>query len=132
MGNNRVKPLEDSINVLIQNDKYDSDKAKALYNELRESKSQDKNIVIYKKLDDLRKRNQHLSSKAKKIEAKLNPIYIEQEKYQEEYISSNSTIVAYSFFLQNLIYNKEKVDVSLAKKTIKIFPRLILIINITN
>ncbi len=83
---------------------------------MRESKSQDKNIVIYKKLDELRKRNQHLSSKAKKIEAKLNPIYIEQEKYQEEYISSNSTIVAYSFFLQNLIYNKEKVDVSLAKK----------------
>lgn len=113
--NDKINPLHDSISELFKNDEYNSDKVKALYAELKESKSQDKNIVIYKKIDDLRKADKHLSPKAKILEDKLKPIYDEQKKFQQEYIENNPTIVSYSFFLQDLIYNKEKIDVTLAK-----------------
>jgi peroxiredoxin len=112
----RTKPLQDSESELFKNDEYNSDKMKALYSELRESKSRDADIVIYKKIDDLKKANQHLSPKAKILEDKLKPIYEEQEKYKQEYIENNPTIVSYSFFLQDLIFFEEKVDVDLAKK----------------
>lgn len=112
----KTRPLEDSIRELFENDEYNSDKVKALYTELRESESQDKNIVIRKKIDDLRKANQHLSPKAKILEEKLKPIYEEQKKYRQEYIENNPTIVSYYFFLQDLIYNKDKIDISLTKK----------------
>jgi len=112
----RIKPLQDSISALFEKDEYNSDTAKALYAELRESKSQDKNIVIYKKIDELGKADKHLSPKAKVLEAKLNPIYEEQKRFQQEYIENNPTIVSYSFLLQDLIYNDERIDIDLAKK----------------
>lgn len=114
--NDRIKPLQDSISMLFEKDEYNSDTVKALYIELRESKSQDKNIGIYKKIDELRKADKHLSPKAKILEDKLKPIYEEQKKFQQEYIENNLTIVSYSFLLQELIYNKERIDIDLAKK----------------
>ena len=93
--NDRVKPLQDSISALFEKNEYNSDTVKELYNELRESKSKDKNIVIYKKIDDLRKADKHLSPKAKVLEANLKPIYEEQKRFQEEYIENNPTIVSY-------------------------------------
>jgi len=50
------------------------------------------------------------------LEAKLKPIYEEQKRFQQEYIENNPTIVSYSFFLQDLIYNAERIDIDLAKK----------------
>jgi len=114
--NDRIKPLQDSISALFEKDEYNSDTVKALLAELRDSKSQDKNIVIYKKMDDLRKADKHLSSKAKILEDRLKPIHEEQKKYQQEYIENNPTLVSYSFLLQDLIYNKENVDIPLARK----------------
>ena len=114
--NDRVKPLQDSISALFERNEYNSDTVKELYDELRESKSQDKNIVIYKKIDELRKADKHLSPKAKVLEAKLKPIYEEQKRFQQEYIENNPTIVSYSFLLQDLIYNAERIDIDLAKK----------------
>lgn len=114
--NDRIKPLQDSMRVLFEKDEYNSDTVKALYAELRDSKSQDVNIVIYKKIDDLTKADKHLSSKAKILEAMLKPIYEEQKKYKQEYIEINPTLVSYSFLLRDLIYNKENVDIPLARK----------------
>ena len=114
--NDREKPLQDSMDVLFEKEEYYSDTVKALYAELRESNSQDKNIIIYKKIDELRKADKHLSTKAKMLEDKLKPIYEDQEKFKQEYIENNPTIVSYSFLLNDLIYNKERIDIDLAKK----------------
>ena len=118
--NNRIKPLQDSISTLFKNDEYNSDKAKLLYSELREVKNQQKKVVIYKKLDDLKKSGENLSPKAKELENKIEPIYEEQKLYQQNYIENNPTLVSYSFFLDNLIFYKENIDINSAKKTYKI------------
>jgi len=114
--NDRVKPLQDSISTLFKKDEYNSDTVRALYAELKESKTQDKNVVIYKQIDELRKAGKDLSPKAKVLEAKLKPIYEEQKRFQQEYIENNPTIVSYSFLLQDLIYNEERIDIDLAEK----------------
>lgn len=113
--NNRIKPLQDSVNILFKNEEYYSDKAKTLYTEIRETKSFDKRIILYKKIDTLRKANQYLSPKAKELEDKLKPIYEEQKRFRQEYIENNPTIVSYSFLLKDLIFNKEKIDINLAR-----------------
>ncbi len=116
----RIKPLQDSISALFKSDEYNSDKAKSLYTELREVKNQEEKVVIYKKLNDLKKSGENLSSKAKEIDNKIKPIYEEQNLFQQNYIENNPTLVSYSFFLDNLIFNKENVDVNSAKKTYNI------------
>jgi len=121
--NDRIKPLQDSISALFKSDEYNSDKAKLLYTELREAKSQDEKVVIYKKLDDLKKLGQNLSPKAKELNDKIKPIYEEQKAFQQNYIENNPTIVSYSFLLDNLIFNKETIDINSAKKTFKILSK---------
>ncbi|GAA4303382.1 TlpA disulfide reductase family protein [Aestuariibaculum suncheonense] len=113
--NSRIQPLHDSMKKLFENDQYHSDKAKTLYAELRKAKNHDEKIIIYKKIDDLKEVNQHLSPKAERIENKLNPIYDEQKRFQQTYIENNPTIVSYSFFIKDLMYNKDNMDINLAK-----------------
>lgn len=121
--NDRIKPLQDSISALFKSDEYNSDKAKLLYTKLREAKSQDEKVVIYKKLDDLKKLGQNLSPKAKELNDKIKPIYEEQKVFQQNYIENNPTIVSYSFLLDNLIFNKETIDINSAKNTFKILSK---------
>ncbi|WP_053970221.1 TlpA disulfide reductase family protein [Mangrovimonas sp. ST2L15] len=118
--NNRIKPLQDSISALFKSDEYHSDKAKLLYAELRQTKNQDEKVVIYKKLDDLEKSGENLSPKAKELDNKIKPIYEEQKLFKQNYIENNPNLVSYSFFLDNLIFNKENLDVNSTKKTYKI------------
>jgi peroxiredoxin len=113
--NSRIKPLQDSIRSLYKNDEYHSDRAKLLYTELKELKNQDEKVVVYNKIDDLNKAGQNLSTKAKVQEDKLKFIYEEQKMFQQEYTENNPTLVSYSFLLDNLIYNKESLDINLAK-----------------
>ncbi|WP_442845856.1 redoxin domain-containing protein [Leeuwenhoekiella sp. H156] len=121
--NSRIKPFQDSISLLFENDQYHSDKAKLLYAELRKTKSHDEKIIIYEKLDDLKEANQHLSPKAEILENKLKPIYEEQKKFQQEYIENNPSIVSYSFFIKNLMYDKENMDINLAKNNLRILSK---------
>lgn len=116
----RIKPLQDSINALVKSDKYISDKAKLLYTELVEAKSQDEKEVIYKKINDLKISRENLSPKAKELDDKIKPIYEEQKVFKENYIKNNPTIVSYSFLLDNLIFNRETIDIDSAKKNYKL------------
>ncbi len=113
-------PLRDSLSLLFKSNNYFNEKAKKLHKELRNSKNQEEKIPIYKKLEDLEKNNQHLSLKAKKLENKLEPIVEEQKQFQHSYIEENSSLVSYYLFLENLIYNKEKIDLNLAKRNYQI------------
>lgn len=121
--NDRIKPLQDSVSALFKNDKYNSGKVKVLYTELREAKNQNEKVVIYKKIEEITKDGQHLSPKAKVLEDKLKPIYDEQKKFQQEYMQNNPTIVSYSFLLDNLIYNKETLDINSTKNTFEILSK---------
>jgi len=121
--NDRIKILQDSIDKLSKNNEYFSDKAKLIYTELKEAKNQEAKIVIYKKLEALNKSGENLKPKARKLEDKKQPIYKEQKIYQENYIKNNPTIVSYSFLLNNLIYEKETIDINAAKNTFQILSK---------
>lgn len=121
---NRLRPLQDSLNVLFEKDEYYSDKMKALYVELSKAESQDVKIVIYKKIDYFRKVGSYLSPKAKILEDKLKLIYDDQKKVKQEYIENNPTIVSYSFLLEDLIFNKETIDIELAQHTFQILSKV--------
>lgn len=111
----RLKPLQDSLDTFIKDDEYHSEKAKELQFQLREAKNQDEKVMIYRKMDDLRKTGEDLSPKAKILVDQLKSIYEEQKKYQQEYIESNPSIVSYFFLLEDLKYDKETIDINLAK-----------------
>ena len=121
--NSRIKPLQESISLLFKNDQYNSAKAQLLYAGLRKAKNQDEKIVIYEKIENLKEANQHLSPEAEIIENKLKPIYKEQKIFQQDYIENNPSIVSYSFFLKDLMYNKENMDINLAKNNLQIFSK---------
>ena len=115
-----LKPLKNSINELWENDQYNSDTMNILRTELQASKNQDEKVVIYKKIDDLRKSGQNLSPKAKELEDKIKPIYEEQKVFQQEYIKNNPSIVSFSFLLDDLIFNNETIDINAAKSSLQI------------
>lgn len=94
-----------------------------MYTKLRKAKNQDEKVVIYKKIDDLIKTEQYLSPKAKLLEDKLKPLHDKQKKFQQEDIKNNPTIVSYSFLLDNLIYNKETLDINSAKHNFQILSK---------
>jgi peroxiredoxin len=116
----RINPLRDSKSKLYSRNEYDSDKAKDVWKKLKKAKSQDEKIILFKELEDLKIAEKHLSSKAKELENKIKPIYEEQKKFRQDYIENNPNLVSYSFFLNDLRYNKETIDINLAKNTFKI------------
>lgn len=116
-------PLQDSRNVLYENDRYNSEPMKALYTELRTAENQDEKVVIYKKIEDLRKAGQHLSPEAEIVENKLKPIYDERKEFEQEYIKENPTIVAFYFLLNDLIFNREQIDLAAARENLQILTK---------
>lgn len=117
--NSQIQPLQDSMRSLFENDQYHSDEMKMVLSELREAKSHDEKIVFYKKMEILREEGLDKSVPAKAFSDKQELIYKETQKYQQDYMDKNPTLVSYSFLLQDLIYKKEKVDVNLAKTSYK-------------
>lgn len=116
----RTQPFQDSLKDLFKDEAYYSDKMKVLYSKLRNANNQDEKVVIYEGIDSLTKAGQNLSPEAKRLEDQLKLIYEEQKSFQQAYIEKNPTIVSYSFLLDELIYNKETLDIPLVKKNLKI------------
>lgn len=119
----RLKPLQDSLMALSDRDQYKSDQAKLLFEELREAKSQDEKVPIYRKIDGLQRSRQYLSPQAQALEDKIKPIYEEQKVFQQDYIRENPTLVSYSFLLESLIFDKETIDIQEAKKSYQILSK---------
>ena len=109
----RYQPINDSIGILFETNQYHSDSMSVLYDRLRQSKSQDSNIVIYEKMDGIRERGNHLTEKAKKFDAKIKEIRREQFQWILEYIEDYPTIVSYYLFIHRcLIRPGENLDLS--------------------
>ncbi|MCM4156940.1 DUF4369 domain-containing protein [Gramella sp. AN32] len=121
--NSQIVPVQDSLRLLFKSNNYYSEKAKELYEELRNSKNQDEKIPVYKKIEDLANKDHHLSPEAKKLENRLKPILANQQQFQQSYIEENPSLVSYYFFLRNLIYDKENIDLKLAKRNYQILSK---------
>ncbi len=113
--NARLKPLQDSVSSLLKSNLYHSEKMKEVLVELRNAKNQDEKIIVYKKMDDLKKVGLDLSPKGKTLDNKLKILLDEKNKWQQQYINENPNIISYSFLLKDLIYNEETIDMNLAK-----------------
>lgn len=111
----RVKPLRDSVQVLFQNDQYSSDQMKEILSKKRNSKSQDENIIYYKQMEELKEKGLDKTPAAKILSDKQEIIRKELKEYEQKYIEKNPTMVSYSFLLKDLVFNKENIDVNIAK-----------------
>src|SRR5690606_36559318 len=112
---NRLKPLDDSGNILFKNNQFHRDQMKEVLAELEKSTSQDENIIHYRKIDELREKGLDMTPEAKNLSDKRNEIIKKFKTYQQSYIEQNPTLVSYSFFLESLFFDKENVDINLAK-----------------
>jgi len=108
--NDRIDPLYESMDELFENDNYHSDTMKLLYEELRKSKSQDTNIKIYEKMNDLREAGIDLSQPAKEITKQMDLIKKEQNQWKYAYIEENPTEVSYYLLVKDLMGSDENKD----------------------
>ncbi len=111
---NRIKPLRDSIEVLINNNTYFSEPMKSILNDLE--KEENKIDTLYKKMDHLKKLKLDLTIPAKILSEKIKKIYDEQKKWEQQYINDNQNLLAYYLFYNNLVSNKKIDDVKAVKK----------------
>lgn len=104
----KMKPYSDSLEILMEHGEFHSDAMKTVMKELETAESQEIKFGIYEKMDALQKANLHLSDKAKKINDKQLIILDESKTWIENYISENTSLVAYDFLLNNLLRDHEK------------------------
>jgi peroxiredoxin len=115
----RFKPLNDSIRTLHENKEYNSAQMKEVLAELAKSKSQDESIIFYKKMEDLKRKGLDKTPQAIALDDKIQVIVDEKKQYDQSYILQNPTIVSYSFLLNNLIFNKEAIEINSARDNYK-------------
>lgn len=115
----RLKLLNDSGNILFKNNQFHSDQMKEVLAALEKSTSQDEKNVLYGKMDELREQGLDITLEAKILSNQRNEIIKELKVYQQGYIEQNPTLVSYSLFLETLFFDKENVDISLAKSNYK-------------
>jgi peroxiredoxin len=101
----RTKPYYDSLNILIKNDNYSSPPYKELLSELEKSTTQDENIILYRKMNDLG--DNAYTEPAKEIYFHLDSVYREKSSWSYNYYDQHLTIVSYYYLLRELM-NKEK------------------------
>ena len=109
----RYQPMNDSIRILFETNQYHSDSMSVFYERLRQSKSQDTNIVLYEKMEGIKERGNHLTEKAKIFDAKIKEISQEQFRLILDYIEDNPTIVTYYLFIDRCLINPvENIDIT--------------------
>ena len=107
----RYKPINDSISILFKQNTYHSDSMQVLYDKLRESTSQDTNIVIYNEMSGIRERGNDLTGIAKEQDKKLKAISREQYQWMLNYFENHPSISSYYNFIRRcLMYQDENTD----------------------
>lgn len=115
----RRKGLEDSLSYLQENQQYHSPEMNAVLDKLKQAESQDEKIIYYKQIEDLQNEKRDKLPEAKRLHAQLEHLSREYKALQQNYIHEHPTLVSYSFFIQNLIFNKKEVDPLTARITYK-------------
>lgn len=109
----RYEPINDSISILYEKDLYQSDSMKVLYDRLRNSTSQDTNIVIYRKMAEIRKRGNDLTEAGRRLNNKNKEISKEQFHWMLDYFENNPSICSYYYFISRyLMYPSENSDIT--------------------
>lgn len=114
--NSRLDPIKDSIRELIDTDKFFSDEMKEVLSEMREIENQEDKVILYQEMELLKERGFDKTPDAKKFSEKQAEISREMKEFQEKYMEQNPNLISYSFLLDELIFNKETIDLTKARK----------------
>ncbi|MEO6681599.1 MAG: TlpA disulfide reductase family protein, partial [Ginsengibacter sp.] len=115
----RKNLLSDSLTILQKNKQYHSEEMNEVLDKINKSESQDEKIIYYKKMDNMRNAKRDKMPEAKRLSDKMEAVFIEEKAFQQNYINDHPTLVSYSFFIQNLIFQKKHVDPINARITYK-------------
>lgn len=99
----RYEPINDSIRILYEKGQFESDSMKVLYDRMRKANSQDTNIVIYKKMADIRKRGNDLTEAGRRLNNKNKEINKEQYNWMLDYFENNPNISSYYYFIRRCL-----------------------------
>ncbi len=119
----RVNPLYDSLDSLDEKGEYFSEEANKLYDELNKTKDRQKQLVLYKKRDEMIKAKRDVSPKAKKLIDEIDTIYAEKSRFVNRYTERKPSIIGYYFFIKEIKYQEDKVDIAWAKKMHKLLSK---------
>lgn len=117
----RLQTLEDSVQILFENDNYSSDEMKEIIEKLDKAKSHDEQVPLYKEMEVLNEKGLDKTAAAKRLSDKQDVIYKEVEEYHNQYMDTHPNLISYSFLLRNLVFAKSFVDITLAKSQYKAF-----------
>lgn len=112
-----MNAVSDSMNTLYEQDHLYSEAMKAELSKLRTSKSSDEKIIIYRALDSLKANELDMTPQGRILSNKQRALVEQMKTHTMQYISNNTSIVAYMLFLRHLQYDKENIDATFAKKT---------------
>jgi peroxiredoxin len=98
-----VKPFNDSLQVLMQQDKYLASASKELNKKIGKTQNQDSLIVLYKSSEALGENA--FTKPVQEINRHLDSIYKERYLWCYNYYDRNQNIVSYSLLMQELMYS---------------------------
>lgn len=107
--------IQDSVNILKKSNQYFSDTLNTLLKEINQAETDEIKIALYKILDEIMIKGLDLTPAAQQLWLKTRAISSSISAYKQRYIQKSPTLVAYSFFLDELTLNQQNIDVKQAK-----------------
>lgn len=107
--------IQDSVNILKKSNQYFSDTLNTLLKEINQAETDEIKIALYKILDEIMIKGFDLTPAAQQLWIKTSAITSAISAYKQKYIQKSPTLVAYSFFLDELTLNQQNLDIKQAK-----------------
>ncbi len=114
---NRAKPLSDNIDILYKKGNYYSDTMQVIFDKMKQAKSHEEKLPLYRIQTELQKAGLDYSDEAKIINDKQKKIWKEAMEWQQNYINQNLSIVSYYLLFQDITYRKDKIDIAKANES---------------
>lgn len=120
----RIEHFQDTLEVLSKNHNYDSDTIKSLNRILKGTVNRDSNIMILRKMEEIKAKRKNLTPQAREIRDRFEPLIEEMYQWKLSYIEDNPTIVNYYLLNYELAFYKEQLDASSVEKLKEKFSQL--------